>query len=180
MKRFLTLVLLAFVSLTSFSQINVLLKQEIGLTARANSDELILKASVQYRGSEDSVSLQSVKLNLNGTTSISDVDEIRVYSTGLKDYTDGRFLEAATLLGSCSPSEGDFECELEGSLLNGINYLWLTVNVDANATEGNFIDMSLLSIVAGNEEYELKNPSPAGSREIILARTTLLRPGDYN
>lgn len=180
MKRFLTLVLLAFVSLTSFSQINVLLKQETGLTARANSDELILKASVQYKGDEESVALQSVKLNLNGTTSVSDVDEIRVYSTGLKDYTDGRFLEAATLLGSCSPSEGDFECELEGSLLNGINYLWLTVNVDANATEGNFVDMSLLSIIAGNEECELKNPSPAGSREIILARTTLLRPGDYN
>lgn len=180
MKKILTLVLLAFVSLTSFSQINVLLKQETGLTARANSDELILKASVQYRGSEDSVSVQSVKLNLNGTTSVSDVDEVRVYSTGLKDYTNGGFLETATLLGSCSPSEGDFECELQGSLFDGINYLWLTVNVDANAAEGNFVDMSLLSIVAGNEEYELKNPSPAGSREIILARTTLLRSGDYN
>ena len=180
MKKILTLVLLAFVSLTSFLQINVLLKQETGLTARANSDELMLKASVQYRGSEDSVSVQSVKLNLNGTTSVSDVDEVRVYSTGLKDYTNGGFLETATLLGSCSPSEGDFECELQGSLFDGINYLWLTVNVDANAAEGNFVDMSLLSIVAGNEEYELKNPSPAGSREIILARTTLLRPGDYN
>ena len=179
MKRFLTLVLLAFVSLTSFSQINVLLKQETGLTARANSDELILKASVQNKGDEE-VALQSVKLNLNGTTSISDVKEVNVYTTGLTDYTDGKFMETATLLGGCNPSEGDFDCELKGDLLKGVNYLWLTVDVADNAVEGNFIDMSLLSITAETETCELKNPSPAGSREIILARTTLLRPGDYN
>ena len=179
MKKILTLVLLAFVSLTSFSQINVLLKQETGLTARANSDELILKASVQNKGDEE-VALQSVKLNLNGTTSISDVKEVNVYTTGLTDYTDGKFMETATLLGGCNPSEGDFDCELKGDLLKGVNYLWLTVDVADNAVEGNFIDMSLLSITAETETCELKNPSPAGSREIILARTTLLRPGDYN
>ena len=179
MKKILTLVLLTFISLVSFAQINVVLKQEKRLTARANTDELILKALVQYNGTE-STALQSVKLNLDGTTSISDVDEIRVYTTGLQDYTNGRFMETATLLGSCTPLEGDFECELNGSLLNGINYLWLTVNVAADAVEGNFIDMSLLSIVAETDFCDVKTPSPVGSREIILARTTLLRPGDYN
>ena len=181
MKKILTLVLLAFVSLASFAQnINAVLKQESRLTARANSDELILKASVQYKGDEESVALQSVKLNLNGTTSISDVKEVKVYTTGLTDYTDGKFMETATLLGSCNPSEGDFDCELKGDLLKGVNYLWLTVDVADNAVEGNFIDMSLLSIVTATETCELKNPAPTGSREIILARTTLLRPGDYN
>ena len=181
MKKILTLVLLAFVSLASFAQnINAVLKQESRLTARANSDELILKASVQYKGDEESVALQSVKLNLNGTTSISDVKEVKVYTTGLVDYTDGKFMETATLLGSCNPSEGDFDCALEGELLKGVNYLWLTVDVADNAVEGNFIDMSLLSIATETETCELKNPAPSGSREIILARTTLLRPGDYN
>ena len=181
MKKILTLVLLTFISLMTFAQseLSVILKQETQLTARANVNELILKASVQYKG-VDSVGLQSVKLNLNGTTSISDVDEVRVYSTGLKDYANGRFMETATLLGSCVPTEGDFECELDGSLLKGINYLWLTVNVAKDAAEGNFVDMSLLSVVTDNETFEMKNPSPTGSREIILARTTLLRPGDYN
>ena len=180
MKKILTLVLLAFVSLASFAQnINAVLKQETQLTARANSDELILKASVQYKGT-DTVALQSVKLNLNGTTSISDVKAIKVYTTGLTDYTNGKFMETATLLGSCAPSEGDFDCELKGDLLKGVNYLWLTVDVAENAVEGNSIDMSLLSITAETETCELKNPAPSGSREIILARTTLLRPGDYN
>ena len=181
MKKILTLVLLTFISLISFAQkeISAILKQETRLTARANSNELILKASVQYKG-EESVALQSVKLNLNGTTSISDVKEVKVYTTGLTDYTDGKFMESATLLGGCEPSEGDFDCALEGELLKGVNYLWLTVDVADNAVEGNFIDMSLLSIVTATETCELKNPSPTGSREIILARTTLLRPGDYN
>ena len=181
MKKILTLVLLTFVSLASFAQseLAVILKQETQLTARANTDELILKASVQYKGA-DAVALQSVKLNLNGTTNIYDVEEVRVYSTNLKDYTNGRFMETATLLGSCVPAEGDFECELDGSLSKGINYLWLTVNVAEDAAEGNFVDMSLLSITTDNETFEVKSPSPTGRREIILARTTLLRPGDYN
>ena len=180
MKKILTLVLLAFISLATFAQnINAVLKQESRLTARANSNELILKASVQYKG-VDTVALKSVKLNMNGTTSISDVKEVKVYTTGLTDCTDGRFMETATLLGRCNPSEGDFDCALEGDLLKGINYLWLTVDVADNAVEGNFIDMSLLSIATETETCELKNPAPSGSREIILARTTLLRPGDYN
>ena len=181
MKKILTLVLLAFISLASFAQnINAVLKQESRLTARANSNELILKASVQCKGDDESVALQSVKLNLNGTTSISDVKAVKVYTTGLTDYTDGKFMETATLLGSCDPAEGDFDCELKGDLLKGVNYLWLTVDVADNAVEGNFVDMSLLSITAETETCELKNPAPTGSREIILARTVLLRPGDYN
>ena len=90
MKKILTLVLLTFVSLASFAQseLAVILNQETQLTARANVNELILKASVQYKGA-DAVALQSVKLNLNGTTNISDVEEVRVYSTNLKDYTNG-------------------------------------------------------------------------------------------
>ena len=86
MKKILTLVLLTFVSLASFAQSEfggVILKQETQLTARANVDELILKASVQYKGA-DTVALQSVKLNLEGTTNISDVEEVRVYASTRK------------------------------------------------------------------------------------------------
>ena len=40
--------------------------------------------------------------------------------------------------------------------------------------------MSCLEISSVDEIVEVKNASPMGKREIILARTTLLRPGDYN
>lgn len=183
MKKISILLLAVMMSLTSFAQkseVNVLLKQETRLTARGNGAELILKAMVQYKDGGDAVDLQSIKLNLNGTTRIADVAEVKVYTSGLEDCANNRFHESASLIGSCAPQSDDFICELDGQLLNGINYLWLAVRVAYNAVEGNFIDMSCLEITTSEGTYAVKNTSPSGKREIILARTTLLRPGDYN
>lgn len=183
MKKISILLLAVMMSLTSFAQkseVNVLLKQETRLTARGNDAELILKAMVQYKDGGDAVDLQSIKLNLNGTTRIADVAEVKVYTSGLEDCANNRFHESASLIGSCAPQSDDFICELDGQLLNGINYLWLAVRVAYNAVEGNFIDMSCLEITTSEGTYAVKNTSPSGKREIILARTTLLRPGDYN
>ena len=183
MKKISLLLLVVMMSLTSFAQkseVNVLLKQETRLSARGNDSELILKAMVQYKDGGDAVDLQSIKLNLNGTTRISDVAEVKVYTSGLEDCANNRFHESASLIGSCAPQSDDFICELDGQLLNGINYLWLAVRVAYNAVEGNFIDMSCLEITTSEGTYAVKNTSPSGKREIILARTTLLRPGDYN
>ena len=182
MKKTFTLFLLMLVSLMAFSQkqISAIVKQETRLTARGNSNELILKAMAQYKGSEDSIKINSIKINLKGTTEIADVEKINVFTTGLTDCQNNKFLDEAVLIGSCNPQEGDFTCELNGSLLKGINYLWLTLDLADDAVEGNFVDMSLLSIDTETEVCELKSPSPIGNREIILARTTLLRPGDYN
>lgn len=183
MKKISLLLLVVMMSLTSFAQkseVNVLLKQETRLSARGNDSELILKAMVQYKDGGDAVDLQSIKLNLNGTTRIADVAEVKVYTSGLEDCANNRFHETASLIGSCAPQSDDFICELDGQLLNGINYLWLAVRVAYNAVEGNFIDMSCLEITTSEGTYAVKNTSPSGKREIILARTTLLRPGDYN
>lgn len=184
MKRITFLLIIAFIALTSFAQkseVNVILKQENRLTARGNDHELILKALVQHIGNnEASTDLKSIKLNLEGTTRIADVAEVKVYTSGLNDLANNKFHETATLIGSCVPQSGDFICELNGQLLKGINYLWIAVRVADDAHEGNFIDISCLEINTDAETAEVKNPSPNGKREIILARTTLLRPGDYN
>lgn len=183
MKKITFLLIAVFTALASFAQksdVNILLKQENRFTARSNDAELILKAMVQYVGDNESVDLQSIKLNLDGTTRIADVAEVKVYTSGLNELDNNRFHETATLIGSCVPESGDFLCELDGQLLKGINYLWLAVRVADNAVEGNFIDMSCLEISTVDETAEVRNPSPSGKREIILARTTLLRPGDYN
>ncbi len=161
-------------------ELNALLKQENRFTARSNTDELILKTMVQYIGDSENVDLQSVKLSLDGTTRIQDVKTVKVFTTGLNDYDNNRFQDYATLIGSCEPQLGEFFCELDGQLENGINYLWIAVDVADNAVEGNTIDMSCFEVNTVDETAEIKNPSPTGSREIILARTTLLRPGDYD
>ena len=173
-------IIMLSMSAQNIEELNIVPSQERRLTARTNTDELLLKVMVQYIGDTDNVSLQSLSINLNGTTDLDDVDNIKIYSTGLTDCQNNKFVEHADLLGSCEPQSGDFVCDVEGQLQLGINYLWLAVDINAEATEGNSVDMELLSMTVENETFKVRNGDPIGSREIILARTTLLRPGDYN
>ena len=160
--------------------LNVTLTQDTRKAGRGNANDVLLKAAVSFGGDNAVVALQSMVLNLEGTTDLSDVKEIKVYSTGTVNAFDERHPQSATLLGSIEPASGDLTCTLEGNLFTGTNYLWVVAHVADNATEGNMIDASLKSITTTEETYDLTNPSPAGSREIILAHTLLLQPGDYN
>ena len=160
--------------------LNVTLTQDTRLTGRGNPNDIILKAAVAYGGTNAVESLQSMTLNLEGTTDLNDIEMVKVFSTGTVNAFDWRHPESATLIGSVEPATGDLSCELEGTLVSGTNYLWITAQVAENATEGNFIDAALKSISTTSQTYVLSNPSPAGSREIILAQTMIYQPGDYN
>ena len=160
--------------------LNVTLTQDTRKAGRGNADDVLLKAAVAYGDDNAIVALQSLVMNLNGTTDLTDVEEIKVYSTGSVNSFDERYPQNATLLGSVVPASGDMTCNLQGNLVSGTNYLWIVAHVADNATEGNVIDASLKSITTTEETYELTNPSPIGNREIILAHTLLYQPGDYN
>ena len=160
--------------------LNVNLTQETRMTGRGNPNEILLKAAVNYGGENATVALQSMLLNLEGTTDLADIEEVKVYSTGSVNAFDWRTLQGATLLGNVEPASGDFSCQLNGILNSGTNYLWIVARIADNATEGHFVDASLKSVTTADETFEIQNPSPAGSREIILACTTIYQPGDYN
>ena len=160
--------------------LNVTLTQDTRLTGRGNPNDVILKAAVAYGGDNAVVGLNSLTLNLEGTMELSDIQEIKVFSTGAVSTFDHRHLQGATLLGTANPAAGDIICNLQGNLVSGTNYLWITAHVADNATEGNVIDASLKSITTADETYTVANPSPFGSREIILAQTMLYQPGDYS
>ena len=160
--------------------LNVTLTQDTQKTGRGNLNDVILKAVVSYGGDNVVENLQSLVLNLEGTTNLSDIEEIKVFSTGSVSTFDPRNLQSATLVGSIAPASGDLTCELSGTLTSGTNYLWITAHVAGNATEGNVIDASLKSISTPSQTYTLSNPSPAGSREILLAHTLIYQPGDYS
>ena len=160
--------------------LGVTLTQDTRKAGRGNADDVLLKAAVSFGGNNAVVGLQSMVLNLEGTTDINDVREIKVYSTGTVNAFDERHPENATLLGSIESASGDLTCNLEGNLVSGTNYLWVVAHVADNAHEGNVIDASLKSIVTTEETYNVTNPSPTGSREIILAHTLIYQPGDYN
>ena len=160
--------------------LNVTLTQDTRKTGRGNPNDVILKAAVNFGGDNSSVGLGELRINLEGTTDLNDIEKINVYSTGLINSFDERTLQGATLIGSANPAAGDITIPVGGQLVSGTNYLWVVAYVAENATEGNFIDASLKSITTADETYELDNPSPTGSREIILAHKLIYQPGDYN
>ena len=160
--------------------LNVTLTQDIRKTGRGNANDVLLKAAVSFGGNNAVVGMQSMVLNLEGTTDLNDIKEVKVYSTGSVNAFDERHPENATLLGSIESGAGDLTCNLQGNLVSGTNYLWVVVHVADDAIEGNMIDASLKSITTEEETFELANPSPTGSREIILAHSLLLQPGDYS
>jgi len=160
--------------------LNVTLTQDTQKTGRGNANDVILKAAVSYGGDNAIEDLQSLVLNLEGTSDLSDLEAIKVYSTGTTANFDCRHPENATLIGQVAPASGDITCALEGNLVSGTNYLWITGHVSNLATEGNVIDASLKSISTPSQTYEVSSPSPTGSREILLAHTLIYQPGDYN
>ena len=160
--------------------LNVTLTQDTRKTGRGNQNDVLLKVAVSFGGDNAVVGLQSMALNLEGSTDLDDIEAIKVYSTGTVNTFDERHPQNATLLGTVVPASGDLTCNLEGNLVTGTNYLWIVAQVANDATEGHLIDASLKSITTAEETYELTNPSPTGNREIILAHTLLLQPGDYN
>jgi sialidase-1 len=160
--------------------LGVTLTQDTKKTGRGNLNDVILKAAVTYGGTNVMENLQSMVINLEGTTDLNDLEMIEVYSTGTVNAFDPRHPQNATLIGNIEPASGDLTCHLGGNLVSGTNYLWITAHVNGNATEGNVIDASLKSISTANQTYELSNPSPTGNREIILAHTLIYQPGDYN
>ncbi len=98
-------------------------------------------------------------LNLEGTTDLNDIEEVKVYSTGSVNAFDERHPQDATLPGSAVPASGNLICNLQGNLVSGTNYLWVVAHVADNATEGNVIDAALKAITTAEETYELANPS---------------------
>ena len=160
--------------------LNVNLTQDTRKTGRGNENDVLLKAAVTLNGSNAMVDLHAMILNLGGTTDINDIEEIKVYSTGSVNTFDERYPQRAILLGTVVPASGNLTCNLQGYLVSGTNYLWIVAHVADDATEGNVVDASLKSILTTEQTYTLANPSPAGSREIILAHTLLFQPGDYN
>lgn len=154
------------------------LTQDANFTGRGNENEVIVKAALDMDGTTP-VQCQQLVLNMDGTTNIEDVKEIKIYTTGNETKFDPRNAETtAILLGSCTPATGEITCNLTGELTSGTNYLWITYDIKDQAAEGNQVDVNLVSITTENESYTFANGTVDGSRTILLKRKLLFAPGD--
>lgn len=184
MKKVLTLAFCVLFSAFLWAQnspiTGVDLTQDTRLTGCGNAQEVLLRARIQCNNTAPNFNLQNILFSLEGTTSLSDIDSVKFYFTGSDSTFDWRSAQGATLIGSQLPASGNLSCPIEAQLHSGVNYLWLTVRVSSLATEGDQLDASLQALICENDTFWVQNPSPAGSREVILCRKTLYRPGDNN
>lgn len=160
--------------------LNVSLVQESRKIGRANDNEVLLRAAVSFGGENASINDNSLSFSLQGTSDVDDVKSVKIYSTGTSPVFDNRDLQNAVLLADVEPSLDVTVCQINAEIVSGVNYLWITVEMADDATEGNVIDAELYSVSTPSQTFEIVNPSPSGDREIILAHTLLFQPGDYN
>ena len=160
--------------------LNVSLVQESRKIGRANDNEVLLRAAVSFGGENASINDNSLSFSLQGTSDVDDVKSVKIYSTGTSPVFDNRDLQNAVLLADVEPSLDVTDCQINAEIVSGVNYLWITVEMADDATEGNVIDAELYSVTTPSQTFEIVNPSPSGDREIILAHTLLFQPGDYN
>ena len=160
--------------------LNVSLVQESRKIGRANDNEVLLRAAVSFGGENASINDNSLSFSLQGTSDVDDVKSVKIYSTGTSPVFDNRDLQNAVLLADVEPSLDVTDCQINAEIVSGVNYLWITVEMADDATEGNVIDAELYSVSTPSQTFEIVNPSPSGDRDIILAHTLLFQPGDYN
>lgn len=156
----------------SFSQI-------ITHTGRGNDNEEVLK--VIYNNDIDNATLNNLVISTQGTTNILDIEKIKVYSTGTNDAFDPRKVNEYELLGEVTPSSSDITINTNKTLSNDTHYFWITYKISENATEGNKVDAAIKSISVNNQsQNHTLEGNPNGSREILLRKTLVFAPGDYN
>ena len=115
--------------------------------------------------SENKAKVNSVEVVLRGTTELSDIESIKLYSTA----TDTTFnATSATLLGEISTPQTDrVVIKTKQSLPIGENNLWIACNVSDKTKEGNTISAMPAAITLNKVCHELENVDCA--RDVLLA-----------
>ncbi len=106
-------------------------------------------------------------LNTNGTTNVSDISNAKLWYTGTSAIFAGNTQFGSTVT---SPN-GSFTITGSQSLKDGTNYFWLSYDVTAGATAGNFIDGACASVTIGGTARTPTTTTPAGSRKIMTRKS---------
>ena len=144
-------------------------------TGMGDTNQRIVAVKVSANGIVNPLTVNKLNFTMNGTTDLSDVTNIKVYSSGATAIFDAG---TATLFGSVTPAAGNLVANGSKALVSGDNYFWITYDVAATATEGNVLDATCESIEANTTTYTTTANTVAGNRVILLANTLLFTPGD--
>lgn len=174
MNRLLFLIFL-FLPTFLFAQI-FHLYPENRLVGSGSENELLLKIVVcpQDIGNQ----IEKVVFNLNSSDSL--FTKLSIYSTPQNVRFDGRKVSEYLLVSEIYPDSQFVTSPINLSVANDTFNLWVVGNVSATAPEGAKLYCALHSYTTQEGDFLLSNSTSYACREVVLSRTVLYRPGDYN
>lgn len=131
------------------------------------TDNAVIAAVVYTKGDSAKKFVTELNFNMNGSTNIADITAAKVYFSG----TNSNFSVAtSTQFGSTiyNPASGTLNFTGLDSLNPGANHFWLTYDVSASATLGDYLDGECVSVIDSIIYTNIPLiSSPAGRRQIV-------------
>ena len=124
----------------------------------------IVRLIIATEGVINPLQLSKITVNLNGTDDLQDIKNVKVFSTGNNPQFSTEHQFGTTL----NPNTNTLEFNDDVTLFPGNNYLWLSVDVAADATVGNRVDGEALTATVNNIEYSVSAASDFSGKRFIL------------
>ena len=154
-------------------------------TGIGNRDVPILRSTLTVSGETGAVDFQGVTGKISATN-LKDVKAVRAYfATNAQELfvdTEGKMTwresNAIPYAKGKLGKYGTFSIVGSRSLTAGTHYLWITLDINKAATEGNTVDASITSYTINGKEQAEPNGNPAYAATIFLTEGSVLMPMD--
>ncbi len=155
-------------------------------TGIGNTNQPIVRATIQISGLEGNVEFQGVKGAFSGTNK-EDITNVKAYFAAnerelfvdperkmqWREENGEQFGQTVTLA-----ADGTFTITGNKTLAPGNSYLWITYDIAETAKEGNTVDAVITAYTIDGEEIAENNGNPAHSVTIFLSEGAVLMPMD--
>ncbi len=141
---------------------------------RGEANERIIAVKVETEGSVEPLELTAIEFALTGTTSLSDLDGLKVYYTA-----ENPRLTTDHLFGTSAVQEGPITVTGNQVLSEGFNHFWVTADLSPGAVEGNFLKGEIQTVTVGGQVYAVTPGATSDQRLIVLEHKLLFSGGDY-
>ncbi|MFA6872008.1 MAG: BNR-repeat neuraminidase N-terminal domain-containing protein, partial [Bacteroidaceae bacterium] len=144
-------------------------------TLLGKENQPLLRINVVTTGSLSPLNLTALAYDLTGTTSLSDLSQLKLYYTGNNDtFSSNQLVEEKTTF----TTTGTFTTTQ--TLTGGNNYFWIAGNIKSTAEGNHTIDVSCPSLQINAENKTLSTPSPTGNITIENVAVMSTTPKTYS
>jgi parallel beta-helix repeat protein len=152
--------------------------------ATGSANNVILRIAVHTSNSLNPLSLEGITFNTNGSSNpLNDIENAKLWSSGNVN----NFANATQIGNTYNNPNNLFQINtgtgLPVTLNTGINYFWLTYNINSSATNLNVVDAEVVDVNINGNNYQPVNGAPNGTRTIRTPLSGIYQigtGGDYS